>query len=155
MYCKYNEEQLTVMILNAYIHYNGNAEEALNFYKNALGGEIVALMRYADSPMPVSEENKNKIVHGRFQFGSNLLMVSDAFGEPVVGGSNFSLSLETTDVAEAEKVFNNLAESGKATMPMADQFWGAKFGMLTDKFGINWMVNCDLKKQQETLDITV
>lgn len=136
-----------VMQLVPYLHFNGNAEEVLNFYKEALGGEILMINRYGDSPMPVGEELKNKIIHSRLQFGdNNIVMISDSFnGNMATPGGNIQLSLGMTDEAKATEVFNNLAAGGRVTMPLEKQFWGAVFGMLQDKFGTNWMVNCEIK----------
>lgn len=134
------------MKLNPYIHFAGNAEEALQFYKNALGGEITDLKRYADAPMPCDEDYKQKVMHARFVFDGNLVMVSDVFkGQPVSTHGNIQLSVDVTDPAQIETVFNKMAEGGTVTMPLADQFWGAKFGMLQDKFGVNWMFNYEKK----------
>ena len=143
------------MKLNAYIHFGGNAEEALNFYKNVLGGNVVAIARYGESPMPVDEDQKNKIMHARLEFEGDLLLISDGPKGYDAKPGNISLSLETPNVTRGEQVFNKLLEGGNVIMPFAEQFWGAKFGMLTDKFGITWMVNCELKKEDKTLDITV
>ena len=135
------------MKLNPYLHFDGNAEEALNFYKNALGGEIIMLSRYGDSPMPSDEDYKQKIMHARLQFGDNLIMISDSFkGQPFSTHGNIQLSVEVEDGTAMENVFNKMAEGGTITMPLADQFWGAKFGMLQDKFGVSWMFNCENKK---------
>ena len=130
------------MILTPYIHFPGNAEEALNFYKEVLGGEIVALNRYGDSPMTTDEDYKQKIIHARLAFGDNLIMISDTFkGNAVHTNGNIQLNVEMPDKAQLETVFNKMAAGGKLVMPLADQFWGATFGMLTDKFGVSWMFN--------------
>ncbi len=132
------------MKLTAYIHFAGNAEEALHFYKEVLGGEIVALNRYGDTPMPTDEDYKQKIVHARLAFGDNLLMLSDVFkGQPVHTNGNIQLSVEIGNKATLETVFNNLSAGGRIVMPLQQQFWGATFGMLQDKFGVNWMFNHD------------
>lgn len=130
------------MKLTPYIHFAGNAGEALNFYAAALGAEIVMLSRYGDSPMPVDEDYKQKIIHARLVFEGNMIMISDAFkGKEVSTNGNVQLSMEMNDKAELEKVFAKMAEGGKITMPLQDQFWGATFGMLVDKFGVSWMFN--------------
>lgn len=130
------------MKLTPYIHFAGNAEEALNFYKEVLGGEIIAINRYGDSPMPVDEDYKQKIIHARLQFAGNLLMISDTFkGNPVHTNGNIQLSVEIPDKVQMEKVFNDLSAGGKVVMPLQEQFWGALFGMLEDKFGVSWMFN--------------
>ena len=132
------------MKLTSYIHFPGNAEEALNFYKEVLGGEIESLNRYGDSPMPTDEDYKQKIIHSRLVFGGNMIMISDTFkGNAVHTNGNIQLNIEMQDAAEMGKVFNKLAAGGRITMPPAKQFWGATFGMLTDKFGVSWMFNND------------
>src|SRR3569623_57634 len=132
------------MTLTPYIHFAGNAEEALNIYKDALGGEIIALNRYGQSPMPSDEDYKDKIIHSRLQFGNNLIMISDTFkGNLVSTNGNIQLSIEMDDEAKTHDVFNKMSEGGKVTMPLAKQFWGATFGMLQDKFGVSWMFNCE------------
>jgi len=130
-----------------YLHFNGEAEEVLNFYKDAFGGEIIMLSRYSDSPMQVNENWKNKIIHSRLKFGDNLIMISDSHnGQLASKEGNIQLSVEVDDEKKIEEVFNKLAEGGKITMPLAKQFWGATFGMLQDKFGVNWMFNHEEKK---------
>lgn len=135
------------MKLSPYIYFAGNAEEALNFYANALDGSVQQLGRYGDSPMESSGEWKQKILHARLSFGDNLIMISDTFeGQPAPAGGSIQLSLQIKTVEELEAVFNKMAEGGTVTMQTQDTFWGARFGMLKDKFGISWMFNCELKK---------
>ncbi len=135
------------MKLTPYLHFAGNAEEALNFYAEALNGQIIMLSRYGDSPMPCDEDYKQKIIHARLQFGDNLVMISDSFkGQAVATNGNIQLSVEMEDRDKMDKVFAAMAEGGTITMPLADQFWGARFGMLTDKFGVSWMFNSENKK---------
>ena len=146
------------MKLFPYLSFPGNCEEALTFYKEALDGEIVQLGRYRESPMKSPEEFKDKIIHARLRFGDALIMASDVMNEhPLNLGENISLSVDCANVNQLEKSFPRMAEGGKITMPLQEQFWGAKFGMLTDKFGIHWMFNCEMKKDEnkpnETLDI--
>ena len=130
------------MKLTPYLHFAGNAEEVLNFYKEALGGEIVMLSRYGDSPMPTDEDYKQKIIHARLVFDDNMIMISDGMkGQPVSTNGNVQLSVEVEDIAKLETVFNKMAAGGFVKMPLADQFWGSRFGMLTDKFGVSWMFN--------------
>ncbi len=134
------------MKLTPYIHFPGNAEEALNFYKEVLGGEIVALNRYGDSPMPTDEDYKQKIIHARLAFSDNLIMISDTFkGNAVHTNGNIQLNVEMPDKTQLETVFSKMAAGGKIVMPLQDQFWGATFGMLTDKFGVSWMFNYENK----------
>lgn len=148
------------MTLIPYLHFEGSAEEALNFYKDVLSGEILMLSRYGDAPMPVDEDWKNKIMHGRLKFGDALMYVSDGpKNYKSYKGNNIQLSVDVSDVNKIVEVFNKMAEGGKVTMPLADQFWGAKFGMLEDKYGVGWMFNCEKKNEEnksedKTLDIT-
>jgi Uncharacterized protein conserved in bacteria len=135
------------MRLNPYIHFAGNAEEALNFYKEALGGEIIQLGRYGESPVPSDEDYKNKVMHARLVFDNNLLMVSDVFkGQEVSTKGNIQLSVDMDNVKQLEDVFGKMSAGGTVTMALQDTFWGARFGMLIDKFGVSWMFNCELKK---------
>jgi len=131
-----------------YLNFNGNTEEALNFYKDALEGEIILLNRFGEAPMPVDEDYKDKIVHARLKFGGdNLIMFSDGMkGRMIPIEGNIQLSVQTEDEAYLERMFNNLSAGGAVTMPLGVQFWGDKFGMLKDKFGVNWMFNCPQKK---------
>jgi PhnB protein len=135
------------MKLIPYITFNGNCEEALNFYRSIFGGEIISIGRYGDSPMKVDEKHKQKVLHARIQIGDYLLMASDSMPDkaPVLG-NNISLSIELDEAAAMETAYSKLSEGGKKTMPLGDMFWGARFGMLTDKYGIHWIFNCEKKK---------
>jgi PhnB protein len=135
------------MVLNAYIHFPGNAEEAINFYATALGGEVVFMQRCGDSPMPADEDYKNKVMHARIAFDGNIFMVSDVFkGQPVNTNGNIQLSINVETVERPNEVFEKMSTGGTVSMPLQDAFWGSRFGMLQDQFGINWMFNCELKK---------
>ncbi|MEP7141274.1 MAG: glyoxalase/bleomycin resistance/extradiol dioxygenase family protein [Ferruginibacter sp.] len=135
------------MKLTPYIHYSGNAEEALNFYAAALNGTVQQINRYGDSPMESGEDWKQKIVHARLVFDDNMIMISDSFkGNPVSTGGNVQLNIDVEDAGKLETVFNRMAEGGTVIMALQDTFWGARFGMLKDKFGVSWMFNCEIKK---------
>ena len=132
-----------------YLMFNGNATEALAFYAKAFDGKTLFQQSFGESPMgnETPEEYKSKIMHATFQAGDLTFMVSDNIpGQQVNAGTNLSLSLNFKTVADIDKIFAALSEGAKVTMPLQDTFWGAKFGMLTDKFGINWMFNCAEKK---------
>jgi PhnB protein len=130
------------MELTPYLHFEGNTEEVLSFYKDALDGEIVMISRYKDGPMQVDEDWKDKIMHARLKFGKSTLMLSDGpKGFKTTVSGNIQLSIEVDDESKMEGIFNKLAEGGKITMPLQKQFWGSTFGMLTDKFGTGWMLN--------------
>ena len=135
------------MKLNPYLHFDGDAEEALNFYKNALGGEIAMLSRYGDSPMPTDDDWKNKLMHSRLIFDGNMIMISDSFkGMGAKKEGNVQLNIDVESIDKINEVFAKMAEGGKVTMELQDTFWGARFGMLKDKFGVDWMFNHELKK---------
>ncbi len=131
-----------------YLTFNGNAAEALAFYSKAFDGQVIFQQTFGDAPMDAPADQKNKIMHARFQAGDLSFMASDAMpNQPVNGGSNTSLSLNFKTVAEIEKRFAALSEGANVTFPLDDTFWGARFGMLTDKYGINWMFNHDYEKK--------
>lgn len=142
--------------VNPYLQFNGNTEEAFNFYKSVFGGEFTAIQRYGEMP-PCPEMGelpaaaRERIMHVALPIGEkSILMGSDALesmGQNFTTGDNFSVCISAESRAEADKVFGALAADGKVTMPLADAFWGAYFGMLTDHFGIQWMVNCDAQPQ--------
>jgi len=135
------------MKLNPYLHFDGDAEDALNFYKDALGGEIIMISRYGDSPMPSDEDWKNKLMHSRLVFDGNLIMISDAFkGNKAKKEGNVQLSVEVESIDRINEIFTKMAEGGTVKMELQDTFWGARFGMLKDKFGVDWMFNHELKK---------
>lgn len=139
-------------LINTYLHFEGNAEEAFNFYKSVFGGEFDVFQRFGDVPPQsgcgeVSEDEKEKIMHVALPIRKeNVLMGSDtpkAMGRQLLVGNNFSIFVHTESREETEKILNGLSEGGKVTMPLADTFWGSYFGMCKDKFGIQWMVSYD------------
>ena len=133
--------------ITPYLNFNGDASDALDFYCKALDGEIVFKQTFGESPVESSESQKNKIMHASFKAGDLNFLVSDGMeGHTVSEGTNLSLSLNFEDANELNKTFANLAVGGKVTMELQDTFWGARFGMLTDKYGFNWMFNHDYKK---------
>ena len=130
-----------------YLTFNGNASEALEFYSKALNGQVDYKQTFGESPMESSEEQKDKIMHASFKAGDLHFLVSDTMqGQSVTSGSNLSLSLNFNDADEMNKTFAALSEGGKITMELQDTFWGARFGMLIDKYGFHWMFNHDYKK---------
>ena len=132
------------MPIEPYLFFNGCCEEALDFYAHAIGARVEMLMRYSESPDPVPEGQlppgfENKIMHASFFAGDARIMASDVCdGDP--GFKGFSLSLAVPTEAEAHRVFGALAESGKVDMPIGKTFWSPCFGMVTDRFGVPWMV---------------
>jgi PhnB protein len=143
--------------VNVYLTFNGNCEQAFNFYKSVFGGEFPYLGRYKD--MPAQDGNKidskdaEKIMHVSLPISKEtMLMGSDTGGEwarDFNQGNNFSISITTDTKTEADRLFNGLSSGGKVTMPMNKTFWGDYFGMFTDKFGINWMVSFNEAQQNK------
>jgi PhnB protein len=132
--------------LGVYLSFSGNCEEALNFYKDALNGEIVSMQRMDKMPEGVPDSAKNNIMHSEFRAGDIYFMASDSMpGQPVRFGNNITLNINLSDTKEQDQIFSKLSAGGKVNMPLEDTFWGARFGMLTDKFGNNWMLNCEKK----------
>lgn len=134
-------------VLNAYLNFNGNCEEAFNFYKSVFGGDFTYVGRFGDMPegeQPIPDEMKNAIMHISLPISKEtILMGSDTGGEwasQLVVGNNVSLSITALTKEEADRLFEGLAAGGNITMPIGDVFWGDYFGMLTDKYGVNWMV---------------
>ena len=133
------------MKFNTYLYFNGQCEAAFRFYEKHLGGVIDGLLTYAGTPGEghVPPEMRNHIIHSRLKPGDQILMGSDAPPDRFDKPAGFSLSLDAKDPAEAERLFNTLAENGKIIMPLGPTFWTLRFGMLVDQFGIPWMVNCE------------
>lgn len=134
-----------------YLNFNGNATEALAFYSSAFNGSVVYQQTFGESPMPVDEDWKDKIMHASFKAGDLTFMVSDSrkTDAKLTSGTNLSLSLNFTEEAEIDRVFSLLSDGAIITMPLDKTFWGAKFGMLTDKFGVNWMFNHDYEQKEK------
>jgi PhnB protein len=135
-------------MLNPYINFPGTTEEAFNFYKSVFGGDFAGgIFRFKDTPEAdkLTTTEKEKIMHIALPIGKdNILMATDALesmGHKVTPGNNFHLSIGAESKDEADRIFNRLSAGGQVTMPMADMFWGDYFGMLTDKFGIQWMIS--------------
>jgi PhnB protein len=135
--------------IHGYLNFDGRTEEAFRFYANVLGGELSEIHRFGSMPQDggfeLTAEQKNLVMHVGLELpDGQLLMASDmleGMGPERVEGNNFSISVHPDSRGEAERIFNGLSEGGTVTMPLADQFWGDYFGSLTDRFGINWMVN--------------
>ena len=131
-------------IVQSYLFFDGKCEEALEFYKKALGAKVNMLMRFKDSPEPpppgCGPTDPNKVMHAQFQIGETSIMTSDgrASGHPKFEGFALSLSLPTP--ADVDKAFAALADGGKVEMPLAKTFFSARFGMVADKFGVFWLI---------------
>ena len=130
-----------------YLNFNGDAAAALAFYSNALGGSVTQSSTFADANMAQDESQKDKILHAVFEAGDLKFMVSDCPPPVTVSsGDQVSLSLNFTELEAIEKTFAALADGGNITMPIQDTFWGARFAMTKDKFGVHWMFNYDYPK---------
>jgi PhnB protein len=131
--------------IEPYLFFGGRCEEALEFYRQALGARVDMLMRYRESldpppPGMLPPGFENKVMHANLRIGDNVIMASDGCGEtPEFSG--FSLSLAVTTAAEADRFFGALAEGGSVVMPLGKTFWSPRFGMVMDKFGVGWMIN--------------
>jgi PhnB protein len=129
--------------VNPYIAFKGNCKEAIDFYKDALGAEVLYTQNYGDSPM-ADMGPADAVMHCTMKIGeSHVMMCDDMRPEAAATAGNISLAIGLNDTHKAKSMFDNLADGGKITMPLEKTFWAEAFGMLTDKFGINWMVNCD------------
>jgi PhnB protein len=138
--------------INPYLNFNGNTEEAFNFYRSVFGGEFRMVQRFKETPEAdkVPPGEKEKIMHISLPVGkANTLMATDtleSMGQKLTMGNNIQLSIETESEDEANRLFTGLSNGGKVTMQLDKTFWGAYFGMLTDKFGIQWMVSYTYEK---------
>ena len=138
-------------IINPHINFNGNAEEAFNFYKSVFGGEFAKIVRFKDmasQEFPVIENEANKIMHIALPIGKNVLMANDVpeiLGRVNENENRSKISVSAESREEADKLFNGLSAGGSIEYPMGDSPWGTYFGMFRDKFGIEWMVDFDPK----------
>lgn len=131
--------------MNPYLLFNGDCEAAIRFYEKSLGGKVEAMFTHEGTPMEklVPAEWRKKIIHARLALGDKVLMASDCPPERYVKPQGFSVNLDFKTPAEAERVFGALAENGSVQMPLQQTFWAARFGMVTDRFGTPWMINCE------------
>jgi len=138
------------MKLNTYLAFNGNCADAFNFYERCLGGKIVGMIRYGESPMAeqTAPEWRDKVMHARLEAGDQSLMGADAPPKMFEGNHGFSVSIGVKDPGEAKRIFDALSQGGKVHMPLGQTFWSPAFGMLVDRFGIRWMVNCEQHEQK-------
>ena len=133
------------MQIHPHLNFNGQCEAAFKFYAQVLGGKIDRMARYEDMPSaePVSPELRGRVMHAQLSAGGAILMGADAPPDHYRQPQGFSITFQTKDPGEADRVFQGLSESGTVSMPIQETFWAARFGMLVDRFGIPWMVNCD------------
>jgi PhnB protein len=140
---------MAIKQLNPYLTFNGTADKAIKHYERALDAKVESAQRFGEVPgMNVPPDQKNRVMHAVLRIGSGTLMLSDSTPDkPVSEGGSASVVLDFDDPNELTRRFDALAAGGgKVTMPVADTFWGAKFGMLTDAYGVQWMLNCTLRK---------
>jgi PhnB protein len=133
-------------IIQPYLFFGGRCDEALEFYRYAIGAEVLMLMRHKESPDPhppgmLAPGFENKVMHSSFRVGETTVMASDGCSEADAKFGGFALSISVTSEADADRIFDALSKGGKVDMPLTKTFWSPKFGMLTDRFGISWMVN--------------
>jgi PhnB protein len=133
------------MQVQPYLFFDGRCEEALDFYRRALGAKVEALMRYKDSPEPhppgmIPPGSENKVMHSSFRIGDTTVMASDGRCQGKPSFQGFSLSVNARDDAEADRLFSALADGGQVQMPLGKTFFSSRFGMVADRFGMGWMV---------------
>ncbi len=143
-------------LINPHINFNGNAEEAFNFYKSVFGGEFAKIVRFKDLASPefkVAEKEENKIMHIALPIGkSSVLMANDVpeiLGKTNENENRSKIVISAESKEEADKLFNGLSEGGNTEFPLGDSPWGSYFGMLRDKYGIEWMVEFDPKNNEQ------
>ncbi|MDR3418183.1 MAG: VOC family protein [Nevskia sp.] len=132
------------MLIQAYLNFEGRCDEAIEFYRRALDAEVTMLMRFKDSPEPhdgrIAPEAMNKVMHSSLRIGETIIMATDGFGGGKPQFQGITLSLAVADADQAQKRYAALADGGEARMPLAKTFFSPCFGMLTDRFGVQWMV---------------
>ena len=137
------------MQMNPYLSFKGECEAAFKFYEQCLGGQLGPMFRYAGSPMSdqVPPDWSDKVMHGSLTIGGQVLMGGDVAPDRYEEPKGFSLSLQIKNTADAERIFRDLATEGKVVVPLEKTFWAARFGMVVDRFGIPWLVNCEEPNQ--------
>ena len=133
------------MQMNPYLSFNGDCEAAFKFYEQCLGAKLGPIFRYGESPMAdqAPADWSNKIMHGSLTIGDQLVMGADVMPEKYDQPKGISLSLQIQSTDEAERVFQELSKAGRVVMPLEKTFWAERFGMVVDRFGIPWLVNCE------------
>jgi PhnB protein len=128
------------MQIQPYLFYNGRCEEAIDFYRTAVGAEVTMLMRFKDSPEPTSHGVEEKVMHASLRIGDATVLLSDGRCTGQLSFQGFALSLTVADDAEAERLFAALGDGGQVQMPLTKMFFSSKFGMVADRFGVSWMI---------------
>jgi PhnB protein len=138
--------------VSPYLNFNGNTEEAFNFYKSVFGGEFLTVMRFKDNPQcgEMNDADKEQIMHIALPLGGGTVLMGtdslESLGQKLTFGNNFYICLSPDSKEDADKLFNGLSAGGKVEVPIQDMFWGAYWGSFTDKFGVQWMINYDQNK---------
>ena len=137
------------MQMTTYLSFKGECEAAFKFYEKCLDGQLGAIFRYAGSPLAdqVPADWQDKVMHGSFTLGDQVLMGGDVAPDRYEQPKGFSLSLQMQSAADAERIFDELAKGGTVVMPLEKTFWAARFGMVVDRFGIPWLINCEASDQ--------
>lgn len=138
------------MSVRPYLFFGGNCREALAFYERVLDAEIVHTQRFANAPMKVDAAHADRVMHAEVLINETVVMASDGMpGTHPILGDQISLSLDLESEEVARRYFAGLAEGGEVLQPLKEQFWGALFGMVEDKYGFRWMLNCDLSEKDD------
>ena len=132
------------MQIQPYLFYDGRCDEAIEFYRTAVGAEVTMLMRFKDSPEPASHGNAEKVMHASLHIGDSTVLMSDGRCTGQLSFQGFALSLLVADDAEAERLFAALGNGGHVQMPLTKTFFTSKFGMVADRFGVSWMIYVQL-----------
>ena len=137
------------MQVNPYLSFNGQCEAAFKVYEQVLGGQLGDIFRYAGTPLEhqVPTDWQDKVMHGSLTVGGQVLMGGDVAPDRYEPPRGFSLSIQIKDATEAERIFRELSQGGKAVMPLEKTFWAERFGMVIDRFGIPWLINCEGSEQ--------
>jgi len=136
---------MSTLQMSVYLSFKGDCEAAFTFYEQCLGAKPGGLFRYAGSPMAdqAPADWGNKVMHGSVTVGDQILMGADVAPDQYVAPKGFTLSLQMKGMADAERIFRELSEGGTTVLPLEQTFWAARFGMLIDRFGIPWQINCE------------
>jgi PhnB protein len=134
-----------ILGINPYLVLNGDGQEAVKLYENALDAKVVSVVTFGEMPanpeFPMPEDAKNRVMHAHLKINNTDLMISDTFpGKPQETGSQVTVAISVDNVEKSKEVFEKLQEGGQVTMPLQETFWSPSYGQLTDKFGISWQV---------------
>lgn len=142
-----------VLAIYPYLVTNGNGQEAVKFYENALNAEVIGIQTFGDMPespeFPIPAEAKDRVMHANLKVGSTYLMLSDTFpGQPHQVGTNVTIAIMISNAEKAKEVFGKLEDGGQVTMPLQETFWSPLYGQLTDKFGVSWQISTEANQNK-------